>query len=65
MTANQLVKELYDSGGFTAKKVADGVGILEEMVQQKDCVEVPVVSRLYRLNRDPRSHQGVTTEKTL
>jgi deoxyhypusine synthase len=39
MTTNQLMKELYDSGGFSAKKVADGVDILERMVQEKDCVK--------------------------
>ncbi|MCX6661127.1 MAG: deoxyhypusine synthase [Euryarchaeota archaeon] len=39
MTTNQLMKELYDSGGFSSKKVADGVDILERMVQEKDCVK--------------------------
>lgn len=39
MTTNQLVKELYDSGGFSSKKVADGVDILERMVREKDCVK--------------------------
>jgi deoxyhypusine synthase len=39
ITTNQLMKELYDSGGFSAKKVADGVDILERMVQEKDCVK--------------------------
>jgi deoxyhypusine synthase len=39
MNANQLIKELYDSGGFTAKKVAEGVDILEHMVKQKNCIK--------------------------
>jgi len=39
MTTNQLIKVLYDAGGFSAKKVADGVDILERMVQEKDCVK--------------------------
>ncbi len=39
MTTNQLMKELYGSGGFSAKKVADGVDILERMVHEKDCVK--------------------------
>ena len=39
LTTNQLIKELYNSGGFSAKKVADGVDILERMVQEKDCVK--------------------------
>ena len=29
MNSNELIKELYDSGGFTAKKVAQGVDINE------------------------------------
>jgi deoxyhypusine synthase len=39
MNTNQLIKELYDSGGFTAKKVAEGVDILEHMVKEKNCVK--------------------------
>jgi len=39
MTTDQLMKQLYDSGGFSAKKVADSVDILERMVQEKDCVK--------------------------
>jgi deoxyhypusine synthase len=37
MTTNQLIKALYDSGGFSAKKVADGVDILEHMIKEKNC----------------------------
>jgi len=38
MDSNELVKELYNSGGFTAKKLAQGVDIIENMVNEKDCV---------------------------
>jgi len=38
LTINQLVKSLYKSGGFTAKKVAVGVDILEKMIKDKHCV---------------------------
>jgi len=38
-TTNDLVKQLYDSGGFTAKKLAIGVDIIEEMIKQKNCVK--------------------------
>ena len=37
MNSNELIKELYDSGGFTAKKIAVGVDILEKMIKEKDC----------------------------
>lgn len=33
---NELVKEMYESGGFTAKKLAQGVEILERM-QKENC----------------------------
>ena len=39
MNANELVKELYESGGFTAKKLATGVDIIENMINEKDCVK--------------------------
>jgi len=39
MSANQLIKEMYDSGGFSAKKVAMGVDILEQMMKEKNCVK--------------------------
>ena len=38
ISANELIKELYESGGFTAKKVATGVDILEKMINEKDCI---------------------------
>jgi len=37
MTVDDLIKEFYKSGGFTAKNVALAVNILEEMVKDKDC----------------------------
>jgi len=37
MTANELVEQMYKSGGFTAKKLAAGVNILEKMVNDGEC----------------------------
>ena len=37
MNTDKLVRELYESGGFTAKKLAVGVDILETMVKEKGC----------------------------
>ncbi len=37
MNTDKLVRELYESGGFTAKKLAMGVDILETMIQDKEC----------------------------
>ena len=37
MNTDKLVRELYESGGFTAKKLAVGVDILETMMKEKDC----------------------------
>ena len=37
ITANELVKQMYNSGGFTAKKLGTGVDILEKMVKDDDC----------------------------
>jgi len=39
MTTDQLIKELYDAGGFSAKKVAESVDILEQMMREKECVK--------------------------
>jgi deoxyhypusine synthase len=39
MTTNQLIKALYNSVGFSAKKVADGVDILEHMIREKNCIK--------------------------
>lgn len=38
MKTNELIKELYNSGGFTAKKLAIGVDILENMIKDKKCI---------------------------
>ena len=38
MNTNNLVKELYESGGFTAKKVGIGVDIIENMIKDKKCI---------------------------
>ena len=35
MSVDKLLQEIYDSGGFTAKKVAKGVDILEDVITQK------------------------------
>ncbi len=37
ITANQLISKLYQSGGFSAKKVAEGVDIIEAMIHDKNC----------------------------
>ncbi|KYK20714.1 deoxyhypusine synthase [Thermoplasmatales archaeon SG8-52-2] len=39
-SSNELIKALYDSGGFTAKKVAEGTDILENMIKQKNCLKI-------------------------
>lgn len=38
LTLNDLINQMNDSGGFTAKKVATGVSILEIMMTKKDCI---------------------------
>lgn len=35
MTVNELVTQLYEAGGFTAKHVGQAVDILEEMIKEK------------------------------
>jgi deoxyhypusine synthase len=37
-TYNDLIRQMYDSGGFTAKKVGIGVDILETMFKEDECV---------------------------
>ncbi len=37
MTVNELVREFYKSGGFTAKDLAIAVDIFEEMVKDEEC----------------------------
>jgi len=39
MNTNELMKGLYESGGFTAKKVATGVDIIENMIKDKGCIK--------------------------
>ena len=39
MTTDQLIKAFYKSGGFTAKKVADGINILQDMLKEKNCTK--------------------------
>jgi deoxyhypusine synthase len=38
-TTNELISQFYKSGGFTAKKVANGLDIIEKMVKEKNCVK--------------------------
>ncbi len=40
MNSDELIKELYSSGGFSAKKVAIGVDILEKMMKEENCVRL-------------------------
>ena len=37
ITADKLIEELKKSGGFTAKKLATGVDIIEKMIKTKNC----------------------------
>ena len=39
MNVNNLMNEFFESGGFTAKKLALGVDIIEKMIKKKDCVK--------------------------
>ncbi len=39
ISTNELIKKLFNSGGFTAKKVAVGVDILENMIKEKNCLK--------------------------
>jgi deoxyhypusine synthase len=39
ITVNELITQFYKSGGFTAKKVANGLNIIEKMVEEKNCVK--------------------------
>src|SRR5437867_2649554 len=38
MTVDQLVNEMFDSGGFTSKKLAQGINILEKMLKDKSAL---------------------------
>jgi len=39
-TPNDIIKQMYDSGGFSAKKIAVGVDILELMMKDKGCTKI-------------------------
>jgi len=39
MTVDQLMQELKESGGFTGRKVADAVDIMEKMERSKGCIK--------------------------
>ena len=39
MDTKELIKELHESGGFVAKKVGQGLDILETMMKDKNCVK--------------------------
>jgi len=39
-TPNDLIKQMYGAGGFSAKKIALGVDILETMMKDKTCTRI-------------------------
>lgn len=39
MTVDELMRELKESGGFTGRKVADAVDIMEKMVKSEGCIK--------------------------
>jgi len=39
VTVNALVNEMHKSGGFSARKIGDGLQIIEEMIKDKKCVK--------------------------
>ncbi len=38
-TANEIINQMFEGGGFTAKKVADGVDIWEAMENKNNCIK--------------------------
>jgi deoxyhypusine synthase len=38
ISSNELIKEFFESGGFTSKKIAVGVDILEKMIKERECI---------------------------
>ena len=38
-SVNNVVNQMFESGGFTAKKLAIGVDILERMIKDRDCLK--------------------------
>ena len=39
ISTNKLIKQMYESGGFSVKKVAIGVDIIERMIKEKNCIK--------------------------
>jgi deoxyhypusine synthase len=39
ISVNNLVKQMYKSGGFTSKNLATGVDILEKMIKDRNCLK--------------------------
>lgn len=39
MTANEIIEAFFESGGFSSKKLATGVNILERMIKEKNCIK--------------------------
>lgn len=39
ISTNELVKQMYESGGFSVKKVAIGVDIIERMIKESNCIK--------------------------
>ncbi len=39
ISTNELIKQMYESGGFSVKKVAVGVDIIERMIKEKNCIK--------------------------
>lgn len=37
-SVNELIKQMFHSGGFTAKKIASGVNIIERMLKDEKCL---------------------------
>src|SRR5437867_13413118 len=39
ITVDELMREMFDSGGFTSKKLAEGINILEKMLKDKSALK--------------------------
>jgi len=39
ISTDELIKQMYESGGFSVKKVAIGVDIIERMIKEKNCIK--------------------------
>lgn len=65
MSCDALVKQMRNSGGFTAKDVAEAVDILEQMVKDRNCVKflsfpaAPVATGLRGVIRELIKHKLV------